>query len=110
MTNSRFLILCTLVLGGTVTDAYFGSQGLPVVHAQVVGPSSVRGTAFTLVDGQNNVQGTLRSSASGASLVLNDVAGRSRVEIGVSGGIVIREANGRVTWRSPRSGVMPATE
>jgi len=56
------------------------------------------------------VQGTLRSSASGASLVLNDVAGRSRVEIGVSGGIVIREANGRVTWRSPRSGVMPATE
>ena len=110
MSKSRFFTLCALVLAGTFSGAYFGSQGLPVVHAQMGGPTGIRGSAFTLVDSQNNVQATLRGSVSGASLVLNDAAGQSRVEIGASGGIVIRDAKGRVTWSSPRTGVLPATE
>jgi hypothetical protein len=47
----------------------------------------------------------------GAEFILNDLNGTSRVEIEAAGGIVIRDANGRVNWRSPRGfGIVPATE
>ncbi len=110
MTKSRYFTLCALVLAGTFAGAFAGSRTLPVVHAQVIGPNNVRGTAFTLVDNQGNVQATLRGGSMGAALVLNDATGQSRVEIGASGGIVIRDAKGHVTWSSPRTGVLPATE
>ena len=110
MNRSRFLTICVLVLVGAFAGAYVGSQGLPVVHAQMGGPTSLRGTAFTLVDSQNNVQATLRGGPLGATLVLNGDTGQSRVEINASGGIVIRDARGHITWSSPRTGVLPATE
>jgi hypothetical protein len=87
-------------------------MAIPAAHAQdVIGPANVRATGFTLVNPQGKVQATLRSGPIGAELLLNDPNGTSRVEIGAAGGIVIRDANGRVTWRSPRGiGIVPATE
>jgi hypothetical protein len=90
MTRSRYLLLCALVLVGAFAGSFAGSRALPVVHAQVMTPTAINGTSFTLVDSRGNTQAVLRSNASG-------------------GGIVILDAQGRITWSSPRSGVMPAT-
>ena len=77
----------------------------------MIGPANVRGTGFTLVNSQGKVQATLRSGPMGAEFILNDLNGAPRVEIDTSGGVVIRDANGRVNWRSPRGfGILPATE
>jgi hypothetical protein len=47
----------------------------------------------------------------GAELILNDPNGNPRVEIDPAGGIVIRDANGRVRWNSPKGmGILPASE
>ena len=91
---------------------YAANLAVPIAHAQdVIGPANVRGTGFTLVNPQGKVQATLRSGPMGAELVLNDLNGAPRVEIEAAGGIVIRDANGRVNWRSSRGfGIVPATE
>jgi hypothetical protein len=91
---------------------YAANLAVPIAHAQdVLGPANVRGTGFTLVNPQGKVQATLRSGPMGAEFILNDLNGTSRVEIEAAGGIVIRDANGRVNWRSPRGfGIVPARE
>ena len=112
MSRNRYFLLCALVLAGAFAGGYAANRALPVAHAQVVGPpENIRASGVTLVDQQGRVQAILRNGASGAELVLDDVNGKSRVEIGASGGIVIRDANGRVAWASPRGiGVVPARE
>jgi len=110
MSQSRFLTICVLVLVGAFAGAWVGSQGLPIVHAQMDANPPLRSSSFTLVNQQGKVQATLHSGGTGAILVMNDAAGNNRVEIGASGGIVIRDPNGRVTWSSPRTGVLPAVE
>ena len=109
MTRSRYFTLCALVLAGAFAGGY-ASNVLPVVHAQMPGATSITGTSFTLVDGRGNPQAVLRSGGSGAELELKDAAGKSRIEIGASGGIVIRDARGRIAWSSPRMGLLPASE
>jgi hypothetical protein len=112
VSRARYLTLCILVLTGAFAGGYAASRVVPVAHAQdLIGPTNVRATGFTLVNPQGRVQATLHSGAMGAELILNDPNGNSRVEIGPGGGIVIRDTNGRVTWRSPRGmGILPATE
>lgn len=112
MSRNRYLTLCALVLAGAFAGGYAANRAIPVAHAQdLIGPTNVRATGFTLVNPQGKVQATLRSGAMGAELILDDANGNPRVEIGPAGGIVIRDANGRVTWRSPRGmGILPASE
>jgi len=112
VSRNRYLALCALVLTGAFAGGYAANLVVPIAHAQdAIGPANVRGTGFTLVNAQGKVQATLRSGPIGAELLLNDPNGTSRVEIGAAGGIVIRDGNGRVTWRSPRGmGILPATE
>jgi hypothetical protein len=112
VSRNHYLALCVLVLTGAFAGGYAANRTIPVAHAQDgIGPANVRGTGFTLVNPQGKVQATLRSGALGADLILNDPNGNPRVEIGASGGIVIRDANGRVTWSSPRgTGILPASE
>jgi hypothetical protein len=115
VSRKRYFGLCVIALAGTFAGGYAASAvstyAVPIAHAQVIGPENIRATGFTLVDPQGKVQATLRNGVSGAELVLDDANGKSRVDIGASGGIVVRDANGRVTWASPRSfGVVPASE
>jgi hypothetical protein len=111
VSRNRYFVLCVLVLAGAFAGSYTANRMVPVVHAQVVAPESLRATALTLVNPQGKVQATLRSGAFGAEFVLNDANGKPRVEIGASGGIVVRDANGRLAWASPRAfGVVPASE
>jgi hypothetical protein len=94
---------------GAFAGGFAANRAVPVAYAQErVGPMNVRGTAFTLVNQQGQVEGTLRSGAIGAELELDDANGKARVEIGVSG-ITIRDAMGRRIWSSPKMGVLPAT-
>ena len=111
MSRNRYFVLCALVLTGAFAGGYAANRAIPVAHAQErVGPTSVRGTAFTLVDQQGRVQATLRGGAMGAELTLDDVNGNPRIEIGASG-ITIRDAMGRRVWSSPkRMGILPASE
>jgi hypothetical protein len=108
----RYFVLCVLVLAGAFAGGYVANRGVSVAHAQVVGPpENIRASGITLVDQQGKVQATLRNGASGAELVLDDVNGKSRVEIGASGGIIVRDANGKVAWASPHGiGIVPARE
>jgi hypothetical protein len=112
VSRNRFLALCAVVLTGAFAGGFAANLAIPIAHAQeVIGPVNVRGTGFTLVNPQGKVEATLRGGPMGAELVLDDANGTSRVEIGAAGGIVIHDANGRVTWRSPRGmGILPATE
>jgi hypothetical protein len=112
VSRTRYFALCVLVLTGAFAGGYAANRTIPVAHAQdVILPANVRGTEFTLVNPKGQVEATLRSGAAGAELFLNDVNGKPRIEISPSGGIVIRDAYGRVTWRSPKGiGVIPATE
>jgi hypothetical protein len=112
VSRNRYLALCVLVLTGAFAGGYAANRAVPVAHAQEpVGPTNVRATAFTLVNPQGRVQATLRGGTMGAELTLNDPNGNPRVEIGPSGGIVLRDANGRVVWSSPRGmGILPASE
>ena len=112
MSRNRYFVLCVLVLTGAFAGGYVANRAVPVAHAQAVRPpENIRAGGITLVDPQGKVQATLRNGLSGAELVLDDANGKSRVEIGASGGIIIRDANGRVAWASPhRIGVVPARE
>ena len=111
MSRSRYPGLCALVLVGAFSGGYTANWLSPVVHAQnLILPTDIRAKSFTLVNAQGEAQATLRPSASGAELVLNDGGGQARVEIGASGGIKIRDARGHVIWTSPRIGLLPAAE
>lgn len=111
MSRQRYFVLCVLVLMGAFAGGYASNLAVPVAHAQErIGPTNLRATAFTLVNPQGKVQATLRTGPTGAGLVLDDPDGNSRVELDAAGGLVIRDANGRVTWRSPKGmGILPAT-
>jgi hypothetical protein len=110
MNRNRYFGLCVLVLAGAFAGGFAANRAIPVAHAQVLPPTSIRATEFTLVNPQGQVQATLRSAASGAGLTLNDLNGKPRIEMSPAGGLVIRDANGRVTWSSPRGmGVLPAS-
>ena len=109
MSRSRYLVLCALVAAGAFAGGFAANRAIPVAYAQErIGPTNVRGAAFTLVNQQGQVEGTLRGGALGAELELDDANGRPRVEIGVSG-ITIRDAMGRPVWSSPKMGLLPAT-
>jgi hypothetical protein len=112
VSRNRYLVLCALVLAGAFAGGFAANLAVPIARAQdLIGPANVRATGFTLVTPQGAVQATLRGGPMGAELILNDPNGNPRVEIGASGGVVIRDANGRVTWRSPKGmGILPATE
>lgn len=115
MSRKRYFGLCVVALAGAFAGGYAASAvsnyAVPVAHAQVIGPQNIRAAGFTLVDPQGKVQATLRNGALGAELILDDANGKSRVEIGASGGVVVRDANGRITWSSPRTfGIVPASE
>lgn len=112
MTGSRYFLLCVLVLVGAFAGGYAANRAIPVAHAQVIPlqQQNIRASGFTLVDPQGKVQASLRNGASGGELVLNDEKGNARVEAGI-GGIVVRDATGRVVWQSPRKfGIVPAGE
>jgi hypothetical protein len=110
VSRNRYLGLCIVLLAGAFAGGYAANRGIPVAHAQVLPPAGIRATEFTLVNSQGQVQATLRSSASGADLVLNDLNGKARIEMNPSAGLVIRDANGRMIWSSPRGmGVLPAS-
>ncbi len=95
---------------GAFAGGLAANRAVPVAYAQErVGPTNVRGTSFTLVNQQGQVEGTLRSGVMGAELELDDANGKPRVEIGLSG-ITIRDAMGRRIWTSPKGmGILPAT-
>jgi hypothetical protein len=108
MNRKRYLVLCFLVVAGASFGGYVANRSVLVVHAQTVPPTDVRGSSFTLVNAQGQVQATLRSGQSGAELVLNGTKGNGQVEISPAGGLIIRDAYGRIVWRSPRtSGIIP---
>jgi hypothetical protein len=109
MSSVRYIALCVLVLAGAFAGGYAANRAIPVAHAQVLPPANVRATEFTLVNPQGQALATLRGGAAGAEMVLDDLNGKARVELSPSGGLVIRDANGRVTWRSPKGmGILPA--
>jgi hypothetical protein len=112
MSRTRYFTLCALVFIGTFAGGFAANRAIPVAHAQdTIGPSNIRATGFTLVNPQGRVQATLRGGVAGAELILNDPNGNPRVEIDPAGGIVIRDANGRVRWNSPKGmGILPASE
>jgi hypothetical protein len=108
--RTRYFALCCLALAGAFAGGYAANRAVPVAHAQTLPPAELRGSSFVLVNPQGQPQATLRSGTAGAELLLNDPKGNVRVEISPSSGLVIRDANGRITWRSPRgSGILPAT-
>ena len=111
MSQIRYLGLCVLVLVGAFAGGYTANRAIPVAHAQVLQvPQSVRASAITLVNDQNKVEATLRNGLMGAELTLDDSNGKPRVEIGI-GGVVVRDATGRILWSSPhRVGIVPADE
>lgn len=112
MTRNRYFTLCVLALAGAFAGGFVANRAVPVAHAQVlpIPQENIRAMAFTLVNQQGKVQATLRNGSSGAEFTLNDANGRARVEAGV-GGIVVRDANGRVSWQSPHAfGIVPAGE
>lgn len=112
MSRSRYLALCVLVLAGAFAGGYATNRAIPVAHAQVIPPpENIRATGFTLVNQQGKVEATLRGGAMGAELVLDDANGNPRVEIGTSpGGMIVRDATGRIVWSSPRASIVPARE
>ncbi len=112
MSRTRYLTFCFLVLTGTFAGGFAANRAIPIAHAQdTIGPSNIRATGFTLVTPQGRVQATLRAGAMGAELILDDPNGNPRVEIDPNGGIVIRDANGRIRWNSPKGmGILPASE
>lgn len=112
MNRVRFFVLCLLVLAGAFAGGYAANRAIPVAHAQIIPQQNIRATGFTVVDQKGKVQATLRGGAMGAELVLDDASGNPRVEVGVAaGGIVIRDAMGRIVWSSPRGmGILPASE
>jgi hypothetical protein len=101
VSRTRYFVLCALVLTGAFAGGFVADRAVPVAHAQILPAMEQRATAFTLVSPQGQVLATLHSGNSGAELTLNDSAGKSRVEISPSGGILIRDQYGRETWRSP---------
>jgi len=110
MTRSRYSVLCALIVIGAFAGGYAAGVAVPVAHAQEpIRPlvTNIRGTSFTLVNPQGQVQATLRGGAIGAELILDDANGNPRIEIGASG-ITIRDAMGRMTWKSPKAGFLPA--
>lgn len=114
MTRNHYFVLCVLALTGAFAGGYLANRAIPVAHAQVIPlqQQNIRATGFTLVDAQGKTQATLRSGAMGAELVLDDASGNPRVEVGASaGGVVVRDATGRIVWSSPRRiGIVPASE
>ena len=112
MSRTRYFTLCVLALVGTFAGGFAANRAIPIAHAQdAIGPSNIRATGFTLVNAQGRVQATLRGGAMGAELILDDANGNPRVEIDPAGGVVIRDANGRVRWNSPKGmGILPASE
>jgi hypothetical protein len=111
MSRAQYFVLCALVMVGAFAGSFVANRGIAVVHAQDrVGPTNVRGTSFTLINPQGQVQGTLRGGAMGAQLELDDANGKPRVQIGTSG-IAIRDAIGQTVWSSPKCSacLVPAT-
>jgi hypothetical protein len=109
MSRTRYFALCSLVLAGTFAGGFAANRAIPVAHAQNLPPAELRGSTFVLTNPQGQPQATLRNGTSGAELLLNDPKGNVRVELSPTGGLIIRDANGRITWRSPRgSGIVPA--
>lgn len=111
MSRKRYLVLCALVAMGAFAGGFIANRAVPVAYAQErIGPANVRGSSFTLVNPQGQIQGTLRSGVMGAELELEDANGKPRVQIGVTG-ITILDATGRRVWASPKGmGILPATE
>jgi len=112
VTRNRYFTLCVLVLIGAFAGGYVANRAMPVAHAQVqpIPQQNVRAMAFILVNQQGKVEATLRNGLMGAELTLDDANGKPRIEAGVRG-IVIRDANGRTVWQSPRAfGIVPAGE
>jgi hypothetical protein len=109
MSRIRYFALCALTLAGAFAGGYAANRAVPIAHAQnVLPPMEVRGSSIVLTNPQGQTQATLRNGSSGAELLLNDPKGNVRVELSPSGGLIIRDAFGRVTWRSPKgSGIMP---
>ena len=113
MDGKRYLMLCLFTLAGAFAGGYAAGTAAPVAHAQdILPPGEVRGTSFVLTGPQGQEVATLRSGPFGADLSLNDPQGKMRVELRASGGIVIRDAQGRIEWRSPHggNGIMPLRE
>jgi hypothetical protein len=112
VSRTRYFTLCCFALAAAFAGGYAANRAIPVAHAQdTLPPTNVRATGFTLVNPQGKVQATLRTGPMGAELTLNDPNGTARVEIGPSGGIVIRDGYGHVTWSSPKGiGILPAHE
>ena len=109
MNRTRYFALCSLVVAGAFAGGFAANRAIPVAHAQNIPPAELRGTSFVLVNPQGQPQATLHSGTSGAELLLNDPKGNVRVELSPSGGLIVRDANGRITWRSPRgTGIVPA--
>ncbi len=111
MSRTRYFALCLLVLAGAFAGGYAANRTMPVAHAQVIGPpENIRAASVTLVNQQGQAQAILRTGPAGAELGLNDQNGKSRIEISPAGGVVVRDANGFVTWRTPKAGFLPAHE
>jgi hypothetical protein len=111
VTRTQYFSLCSLVLVGAFAGGYAANRGIPVAHAQVIGPAEdIRASGLTLVNPQGKVEATLRAGAMGAELILNDANGKPRAEAG-PGGFVVRDATGRIMWASPHGiGIVPARE
>lgn len=107
MSHGRYALARGLLVAGSFAGSYVANRAVIVAHAQD-GPS-VRAAAFTLVDSQGKTQATLRGGRAGAELILNDDAGRMRVEVNASG-VVVRDRNGRVEWSSPHGTLIPANQ
>jgi hypothetical protein len=110
VSRTRYFALCCLALAGAFAGGYAANRAIPVAHAQTLPPAELRGTSFVLVNPQGQALATMRGGISGAELLLNDPQGNLRVKISPSSGLVIRDANGRITWRSPSgSGLLLGT-
>jgi hypothetical protein len=108
--RTRYFALCVVVLLGAFAGGFVANRAIPVAHAQA-GPENIRATELTLVNSQGEVQAILRNGAKGAELILNAPIGKGRIELSADGGVVVHDANGRITWSSPRrGGIFPAAE
>ena len=109
MSTSRYLFVCALALIGSFGGGFAARSGAATVHAQAQETTDLRARSFTVLNAQGQPVARLRSNGRGAELMLNGTAG-GRVEIDGAGSITIHDSTGRLVWKVPMGGILPATE
>jgi hypothetical protein len=109
MSKRRYFGICALALLGSFGGSFLANRGVVPVHAQAQETTDLRARSFTVVDQRGQTVATLRATVVGAELTVGG-NNRARVEIDGTGAISIHNAAGRLVWKAPSAGIIPATE